>query len=266
MSKVRIRGSESAFQWGLTTYTAYGGACLRAILLKSSLPRNKDIDPKHVIRGRLYEDTYAARLDKQGITYERELAVEIEKDEGVFTGHLDFWVEGSRVVELKSTESKSRLRDIKKGEYVVDNLAQTVAYMVAKKTTEGRLVYSYWEPQTDGEYELKFEYEHNISIDNFGRISDNNVPTKWSVYDLLAYQHNAFKVLNTRTVGARPHNYDLAWGSPCHYCPFAKACDAYDAGEITTADQLISMATSGTVSLADRANAQKTTSEEVIDE
>lgn len=257
----KIRGSASAFLWGRTVFTKHSGGCLRSILIKSRLPNyESDIDVSHQIRGKYNEDMYEQHLIKMGIPYEREVAI----SKGDFSGHIDFFTHNIKVVELKSSQSKSRKADIKKGEYVVENLAQAVAYMVAKKTVHGRLIYSFWS-QDDSTKELKYEfnYVHTIFLDDFGRICLNDVATRWTVYDLLAHQHYALKVQAENIVWSRPHNHDLLWGSPCTYCPFSKACDAYDAGEITTADQLISMATSGTVSLA---NSVQTTSEEVIDE
>ena len=260
MTDAWIRGSASGFMWGRTTFTKYSGACLRSILIKNKSGVRNDIDPSHQVRGKFNEDEYEKYLTGQGIPFEREVEVKV----GPFSGHIDFLVNGNRVDELKSSQSKSRKGDIKKGEYVVENLAQAVAYMVAKKTVYGKLIYSFWsENEATGQLTYEFNYTHNIFLDDFGRICLNDVATRWTVYDLLAHQHYALKVQAENIVWDRPHNHDLLWGSPCTYCPFSKACDAYDAGEITTADQLISMATSGAVSLA---NSVQTTSEEVIDE
>ena len=244
--------------WGRTTYTTYSTGCLRSILIKHVSGVKNDIDQSHQIRGHYNEDMYEKHLQSVGKSYQRE----VEVTSGKFSGHIDFLVDGL-VVELKSSQSKNRKAAIKKGEYTIENLAQTISYMVATKTTQGKLIYSFWDLIEDGSLEYKFNYVHNISIDSYGRISNNDVATRWTVYDLLAHQHYALKVQAENIVWDRPHNHDLLWGSPCTYCPFSKACDAYDAGEITTADQLISMATSGAVSLA---NSVQTTSEEVIDE
>jgi len=247
--------------WGRTVFTKYGGGCLRNLLISREVPKTGDIDQIHVIRGKLYEDTYGDRLDATGTDYERELAIYEERDDGIFTGHIDYFVGGSRVDELKSTQSKSRLRDIKKGEYIEDNLAQAVSYMMAQNVQVGKLVYSYWEPQPDGALDMKLEYEHNISIDKFGRIWLNDVASKWSVHDILAHQHHAFKVLSENIVWDRPHNYSLLWGSPCGYCPFKGACDKYDADGLTTADELIDLAKRGTSPLAISSTSEKEVSE-----
>lgn len=250
MSKPQHRGSRSAFMWGRTVFTRYGGGCLRNILISSRIPKVGDIDPIHSTRGLLYEDTYAARLDAAGTPYERELAIFDERERGIFTGHIDFEIDGKLIVELKSSQSKSRLRDIKKGEYVEDNLAQAVSYMIARESADGKLIYSYWEPQADGTLKLELEYEHKILIDSFGRICLNDVATKWTVHDVLSHQHHVFKVQSENTVWERPHNYGLLWGSPCTYCPFKKACDAYDTGEVVGLDGLLDNAKRDTVSLA----------------
>ena len=258
MTKPFIRGSESAFLWGETVFTTYATGCLRSILIKHKSGVKNDIDKSHQVRGHHNEDMYEKHLQEQGLSYQRE----VEVAHGDFSGHIDFLVEGC-VVELKSSQSKSRKAAIKKGEYSIENLAQAVSYMVAVKSVNGKLIYSFWEPLDDGTLEYQFNYVHNILIDDFGRICLNGAATRWTVYDLLAHQHYAIKVQKENTVHKRPHNWDLLWGSPCTYCPFSKACDSYDAGEITTADELISMATRDTVSLADSV---QTTSEEVINE
>jgi len=256
--KPYIRGSESAFMWGRTVYTTYSTGCLRSILIKHKSGVQNDIDESHQIRGHHNEDMYEKHLQEQGLSYQRE----VEVINGDFSGHIDFLVEGD-VVELKSSQSKSRKAAIKKGEYSVENLAQAVSYMMATKTVNGKLIYSFWEPLDDGTLEYKFNYVHKVSIDSFGRLGNNGEVTKWTVYDLLAHQHYAIKVQAENIVWERPHNWDLNWGSPCKFCPFQRACDSYDSGEITTADELIDLATRDTVSLA---NSVQTSNEEVIDE
>jgi len=264
-SKPAIRGSRSAFMHGRTVFTKYGGGCLRNILISSKIPRVGDIDPIHIYRGHLYEDEYGKMLDAQGTDYEREVEVIDDRPDGVFSGHLDFLIGGKRVIELKSSQSKSRLRDIKKGEYIEDNLAQAVSYMVATEATSGALIYSYWEPQSDGTLKMLLEYTHEIAIDMFGRISDNGAVTKWSVHDLLAHQHHAFKVLKEEIIWDRPHNHAQLWGSPCHYCPFKSACDSYDAGTVTDLQGLLEAATRDTSSLANKTEGQPS-NEEVTNE
>ena len=241
----KIRGSASAFLWGRTVFTKHSGGCLRSILIKSRLPNyESDIDVSHQIRGKYNEDMYEQHLIKMGIPYEREVAI----SKGDFSGHIDFFTHNIKVVELKSSQSKSRKADIKKGEYVVENLAQAVAYMIVKETVVGELIYSFWsQNDATGELTYEFNYVHKILIDDFGRICLNDKPTQWTVYDLLAHQHNALKVQAESIVWDRPHNYDLLWGSPCKYCPFSKACDAYDSGAVTDADGLIQVASSGIV-------------------
>lgn len=230
--------------WGKSVYTKYSNSCLRSILIKSRLPKyESNIDVSHQIRGKHNEDTYEQYLIDQGIPYEREVAI----TKGDFSGHIDFFTHNIKVVELKSSQSKSRKSDIKKGEYVVENLAQAVAYMLVKETVVGELIYSFWSEDTSGELKYEFNYVHKILVDDFGRICLNGLPTQWTVYDLLAHQHHALKVQNEGIVWDRPHNYDLMWGSPCKYCPFSKACDAYDTGAVTDADGLVQVASSGIV-------------------
>lgn len=247
--KPTIRGSRSSFMWGRTVYTKYSGGCLRHILIKSK-GIDTDIDETHKYRGKLNEDIYEEALKSAQVTYEREAEIWEERPDGIFTGHADFII-NDQVIELKSSQSKSRARDIKKGEYVTENLAQAVAYMVARNLDRGQLIYSYWEPRKDdGELEFIFEYVHHISLDNFGRICLNSIPTKWTIYDLLAHQHHALKVQTEHLVWDRPNNHAQLWGSPCNYCTFKTTCDKYDAGDIEGTDAFLESATRDAVSLA----------------
>jgi hypothetical protein len=224
--------------WGRTVFTDHSSGCLRSIYLK-----NKGIktpfDETHTIRGKMNEDDYERQLKEKGIEYTREYKI-LEPVTGFhdcyFTGSVDFLVDGpqcSEVHELKSTQSKSRYYAIKRGEWVTENLAQAVAYMTYANTVVGKLVYTFWEaPKGKTDLEPKFDYVHEILIDNAGRINLNSVPTRYTVYDVLAHQHAALKVLQDDLIWDRPHNWDLPWGSPCTHCPFKASCDAYDSGVI----------------------------------
>lgn len=231
---VKVRGSSSAFMWGRTVHTDYSSGCLRAIYLASKGVKDT-IDESHSIRGELNEDTYEQELIKQGLPYQRELTISgslsIDPDYH-FSGRIDFLV-GGVVHELKSSESKSRLPAIKKGEWSTNNLAQTVAYMDQMNVTEGKLVYSYWvRDKKNGEYQKSLETPLDISIDNYGRIGVNSKPTQYTVYDLYAHQYHVIKVQRDDIIWERPHNYDLLWGSPCGYCPFKDACNKWDNEEL----------------------------------
>tara|TARA_R110000868_G_scaffold375983_3_gene640692 strand:- start:1370 stop:2149 length:780 start_codon:yes stop_codon:yes gene_type:complete len=253
-----IRGSASAFMWGRTVYTKYSGSCLRSILIKNTTNLRTDIDPSHQVRGAFNEEEYERHLQQSGIPYVREEEVV----DGPLSGHIDFFLtdEPGEVIELKSSQSKSRKSDIKTGKYVVENLAQAVNYMVMKKVVNGRLIYSFWEQEADNTLTYKFNYVHKIKLDDFGRVWLNGVVTQWTVYDLKAHQFYALKVQEEMLVWDRPHNWDLMWGSPCTFCSFAKTCDKYDAGEITDTQDFIDSAIRGVVPLS------ITTVEEVINE
>lgn len=243
---IKIYGSASGFMWGRTVYTDYPSGCLRKIYLSAKGVRDP-IDEKHSIRGALNEDTYEKDLQAGRHQYQREYKVTGPlhfASNAIFSGRVDFLVsngECNEVHELKSSESKSRLSAIKKGEWVTDNLAQTVAYMDQIGTAVGKLEYSYWQ-QKNGEYERLLQKSLNVTIDITGRILVDNVPTKFSVHDLYMHQYQAVRVQEQDIIWDRPHNYDLLWGSPCKFCPFADACDKYDKNELEGADAFVQYA------------------------
>lgn len=243
--KLKVRGSASGFMWGRTVFTDYDGACLRKILLASRGAWSGDIDKKHVIRGAFNENEYERKLQAEGVEYVREKFAQdtIPGSSVPFQGSIDYFVSGTdcnEVHELKSTESKNKLREIKAGRYTTENLAQAISYMIAENTVVGKLIYTYFElNSTTSTYEQKYTRTFEINIDNSGRIVVDNTPTKWTVYDQLLHRTTSAKVVEEGIVWDRPHNWELMWGSPCKYCPFAKACDAYDKGSIEGTDAFV---------------------------
>ena len=243
---LKVRGSASGFMWGRTVFTDYDGACLRKILVSSKGVRT-EIDPIHGVRGKFNEDQYEAVLLKDGIEYKRELFTTDTIPGSIvpFQGSIDYLVSGpdcDEVHELKSTESKNKLRMIKAGQYSTENLAQCISYMISENTTVGKLIYTYFEPDDAAVYIEKYSRTFEIHIDNSGRIVVDSVPSKWTVHDQLLHRATSAKVVSEEIVWDRPHNWDLLWGSPCAYCPFKAACTEYDKGSIEGASAFIEYA------------------------
>lgn len=243
---MQMRASSSAFAWGRLVYTDYKSGCLRKILLQS---RNvsKAIDSKYTTLGTLNEDRHQARLEREGrknIRREPEFKLDLAKGVSL-SGHSDYVYEDG-VDELKSVSSKNVLRNvIKNGNYVTENLAQLVCYMMAFAKDFGRLIYTYYE---DGEVGIdkktgaELERIFIVTIDAFGRIAVDSQVTKFTFNDLLAHQEQAALTIATGEVLQRPYRHDAPFASPCSFCPYKEACDAYDSGEISTANEFVNMA------------------------
>ena len=164
------------------------------------------------------------------------------------TGHVDFLIlnddgEAVAIEELKSVTSKNTHRNvIKNGNFVIENLAQTVAYMVAMRVVKAKLIYTYYE-EDGGELHAQDERTFKISIDNFGRIFVDDLPTRYTVQDYLAHRNAAAIAVSTGRVPQRPHAWDAPFGSPCAYCPFSKACDDWDKGVIESDEAFVELST-----------------------
>lgn len=241
------RASSSAFAWGDMIFTDYSTGCLRKILIQSR-GYESQIDPKYGIVGKLNEDRHEARL--KGRTFTREPEFSHPLAQGVkIKGHADFLIFGDdacpdSVDELKSVQStNSRLRYIRKGDYLPENLAQLVCYMWAFNVVDGRLIYTFWEQDDEtGEWEANEERIFKVHIDVFGRISVDSKTTKYTVYDLLSHQAQAADVIATGKVAQRPLNHDAPFVSPCAYCVFKTVCDKYDSGEIESSEAFVTLA------------------------
>lgn len=235
----KIYGSASAFMRGTLAITEVPSGCLRVILLNANGVRDNSIDPCHIVRGAFNEEEYEKRLQASGTPYEREISLRSPVDgfsDIHFSGRFDFATldeQGNRyVIELKSTESKNRLKSIKGGFYKTYNLAQLVAYMIETGTTAGSLIYTYYEKGPDDKYVQKYERELKVTIDSKGDIAVNSISSGYSVHDQLLHRVTAAKVIDQGLVWSRPYKHEDKWGSPCNLCAFKSTCAKYDKGTI----------------------------------
>lgn len=231
--------------WGRLVFTQYKTGCLRNILLQSRGVREGDIQEKYKILGAANEERFEKTLLEAGDEFKREVPIKTPiaaNPSIILSGRADFvrTVNGSIIIdELKSTDSKTKLRDvIKNGRWVVENLAQLVCYMIEFKTTMGRLIYTYMEPE-GGVYTAKKERAFETVIDDAGRICIDLEPTKFTAQDQIAHRNAAAKVILTGEVWERPYDWNVAFKSPCAYCSFAPVCDRYDNGEIEGTDAFV---------------------------
>lgn len=248
-----VRASSSAFAWGDMIFTDYASGCLRKILLQSR-GVEKPFLAKYTDVGALNEARHENNLQlAPGMTYKREVEfvhVISDRDKGLIylKGHADFVhynIAGRAVCvdELKSVQSKNkRLQYIRKGVWNTENLAQLVCYMSAFGVTHGRLIYTFWEADKLGDMVATEERILLVTIDDFGRILVDSKATKYTVYDLYAHQSQAADALKGAKVMQRPLNWDAPFVSPCAYCAFAKACDAYDNCTIESSEAFVNFA------------------------
>lgn len=239
MNTVKLHGSSSAFAKGKLVFTRYNTGCVRNILFKSHGIRETFKSDTQAV-GVLNEDLYGKRLDGQAYIREHVVTNPSDRHDGaVFSGRVDYFVPGE-VIELKSSQSKNKLAELKKGIYTLENLAQTVAYMLETDSHQGRLIYTYYGTRKDtGAFESLYERSFDITFDETGNICVSNKPTGFKVSDLYNHQDLVYHHVSTNSVCDRPYGYQNAYGSPCTYCPFAEACDAWDDDRLNTTEELL---------------------------
>lgn len=223
---------------GRLVITEVPSGCLRNVLLNAHGVRDNSIDPCHVIRGAFNEEEFEKKLQAAGTPYEREVSLRSEVpgfSNVLFSGRFDFSITGPQggryIIELKSTESKNRLKSIKGGFYKIYNLAQLVAYMIETNTTAGSLIYTYFEKSGD-KYIQKYERELKVTIDSHGMVAVNSIPSGYSVHDQLLHRVTAAKVITEGLIWDRPYKWAEKWSSPCSLCAFKQTCTKVDSGSI----------------------------------
>ncbi len=231
---------------GRMVFTDYATGCLRNILY-NSWGIKEQLKQGTQDRGAMNEDRYiAANLIDTDLDIAREIVSPVTSvtDTVAWGGRTDVHVKPrsagpAEIYELKSTGSKNKLRALKQGLYTTENLAQLVAYMLDWELANGHLVYSYYEPDGRGVDQLKYEKDFTVKLDTDGTIVVDNEATKFSAADQLHHRQMAAEVVDKDIVWDRPHNYDAAFGSPCHWCPFKNVCAKWDSGTIESVDSLI---------------------------
>ncbi len=238
----RIYPSSSAFQWGDLVLTDYDSGCLRSILLRAH-GADTPIPDIYAKVGAAHEEWYEGQLkaDPRLITYAREVPVKFPIDgmeEVTYSGRIDvlstYLNVGQVIHETKGTISKNtRLSVIRKGQVKLNQLAQTVSYMIAKEILLAKLVVGYYEENEAGELVHQEGRTFKIRIADDGAILVDDTPSGFTVADQIRHRQSVAKVLSTNTIGARPDKADQKWGGPCTHCVFKDVCDKYDRGELT---------------------------------
>jgi hypothetical protein len=186
--------------------------------------------------------------DPKVASYKREMVIKADiTDDVQYSGRCDFEVQyykvGTVIHETKSTVSRStRDHVIRKGQVKLNHLAQLVSYLIQLKTTRGKIVCGYYELNEVGDYERVEAREFKVTIRDNGAIYIDGEHSGFNVEDQIAHALAAAKVLSEQRIWERPEGHDAKWKSPCTFCPFKKACDKYDAAEITTVSELVEAA------------------------
>lgn len=251
----KLYPSSAGFMLGAAVVTPYNSGCMRHILLQSKGLFADDIDPKYQELGALNEDRYEKEVlqtDPKLLHYDKEYKIKqkIGDTEVYLVGRIDFLVRradvpGEIIHENKSSDSANTLREvIKKGNVKSHNLAQIVVYMIARETQKGKLIYSHYKKDKQTKlWVMDNERAFKITISDAGVIMVDGVFSGYTVQDQLAHQNTAARVIENDLIYDRPLGWDDRFKSPCAYCPWSKACDKYDNGEITTVEQFVEEAT-----------------------
>ena len=228
--------SSSAFMIGDTVMTKYDGGCLRSILAKANGVRTGELHPTYKRIGAVHEEKYHKELlaDENYAKVLREIPIRKSIADTVdYSGRLDFLTMSAKddtevVHECKGTASKNARRDYRKGIYNVTYLAQTVSYMIDRRTTRGKMVCGYYEQNDLGDLLEQERHVFRVTITETGRIDVNGEPSGYNVADVLAHRHAAAQHIERNEVGPRPDKWNQQWGGPCTRCVFNQACEKYD--------------------------------------
>ncbi len=218
--------SNAAFQVGGVTLTHSASGCLRYIKFSNMGLRDNDIDPIYKAVGAAHEAEWEKTLIARNVAYHREVPLKkpIPNSEVMYSGRIDFVLEGE-LQECKATISKNARRDIiRKGKVKLNHLAQLVSYMIMTQVSNGRLIVGYYE--LDGETWRNCEQrEFEVEIEDSGRILVDKSPSGYSVAEQLSHMFAASKALADGSTPDRPMDYQVQWSSSCRFCVFKEACE-----------------------------------------
>lgn len=231
---IKLYPSSSGFARGFTVYTKYNSACVRKILLNAHGIR-EELKSDTQALGLANEDAYEVHLKATlpctaNYTREERVVRELDGPDGVvLSGRVDFVLRdlpGTKVIELKSTRSVNKRRELRNSIVSPENVAQLIAYMVELEALTGELIYTFY----DEKKSTKENFVFAVDIGSSGSICINGLLYEFSVHDYLRHRELARHVLVTDSIGPRPNNATKPFDSPCHFCPFKARCEKADAG------------------------------------
>ena len=148
---------------------------------------------------------------------------------------------GLIIHETKGTLDQSSTHNsvIKQGKVKLNQLAQLVFYMIRKKTNKGKLVCGAYRLLPSGLLEQTALREFKIEFNEAGQILVDKVPFQYTIEDQLNHQLTTAEVLKTETIWDRPEGFDSKWASPCKFCDYSDVCTKWDAGELTSKEEIL---------------------------
>jgi hypothetical protein len=232
--KMRISPSASGFMAGPLADSDGNKSCLRYFQAERVTGYRDAVDPLYGHVGGLNEARQHAILEAANAPVRREVAfrVPLPGSEVTIEGRADFVIQDGDdvfILETKASVSASQLKKIEAAEPKQSHIAQLVTYLLAFKTTTGRIVWTFyeWNPGfTALEVAAEADYEVQLSAD--GTIRINGQPYKYTTKDLMRWYVAAADALtNWQTkLAPRPRRVEGSWSDPCKYCPFKTICDA----------------------------------------
>lgn len=245
--------------WGTIVFTEWDSGCLRRILLDANGVRG-EFNPIHSERGEINEDLFAEKLDGAEVSYERESPFReaIPTTVCQLSGRIDFLTDKNGVpypIELKSTESETQRKNkIQYGKWGLNNVAQLVTYMAIENTKEGKLLYTFFKRDEEGQLyrpkefttkrgtTYRTERAYEVTVSDARYIAVDGKQTQFRTDDVLLHHYWAARVIQDDIIWERPANYDAPFGSPCKFCSFKNTCNLYDDGLVSTAKEFIELA------------------------
>jgi hypothetical protein len=247
----KLHPSSAAFMIQDSVITEYSSGCLRQILLSSNGIRT-DIPETYARVGAAHEAQHEQELlgTSRVLAFDREVVIKLAIegfDDILFSGRADFICQydkiGEVIHETKGTISKNtRLAVIRKQKPKVNQLAQLVAYMIARQTCYGKLVCAYYEEDEQGELEKQEEHVFRVQIADDGAILVDDLPSGFAVAEQIAHRTASAEVITAQIIADRPAGWEQKWGGPCSLCTFKDTCNRFDAGHIQTVEDFVASA------------------------
>ena len=220
-----LKISPSSLTWteGGANAASHSSHCWRYI--KHTQDKRSPIDPLYQLTGAAHEHFHMRDLEKAGLEFEREKAFQIETENFLVSGRMDFRLADS-VDECKSSLKPIYHKDLPK----VDHTYQLAFYMVQEQVQLGRLVYGRIQENQD-DLLVRTQVETvSISITDGGDVLAGAAYTGFNVDSLMSSATGLAAALSSNAMPDRP--IPRGFMGPCKYCPLAATCDKYDAGEI----------------------------------
>ncbi len=231
----KIYPSSAAFMSGPLVETTKNGSCFRFLWAQAHCGAHKysmkpNIAEEHSALGTLDETRYAMKLDKQKVSYKREVSHSIPFKNCEIAFRVDFDFEDGTIGEKKSTTSDGLHKTVFKDNDVdANHLAQLVSYLSLLKRDTGKLIVTYYEMSEEFDAYLALEErEILVKLSTDGVISLDGVEYRKNAKDLARWYAGLQQCLTeTSTVPPAPMPQTVKFKNPCFSCPLSATCEKY---------------------------------------